>query len=726
LPRNRPALTVWRLPTNILRSNIRFETACLARVSCDLERRDWDYGAESSAAPPDLCPGLFLEDCLNWNLGQAYTSVSEPLNMRNRAPGEVLGEGKPQFSRVGGIRWSRRHQSLASAKWSSFIIIGVCILAWSHFGIGGGTSTAAGPNSGASASLRPTSTPPPQSPGDWVGFSCLHGTVSVAGTQECNSDNGGPYDMCISSNCTSALVGTINGGFSFGKWQATGDASVWCSSCSTTSLSMSGSTHEVQEGEVYECTPNPTISGVGENSYTAGNAQGVDLEAWVNWTDVNAVSSVVQWGLSSGSYTLPDPSPTISLSGGGQSVEFNGFASGTTYYYKVTDTNNCGSVTSHSGSFTTASAPTTGWVGYVFTYSTANSHLVYPAGAALDGSLITFNATCDINYIISPWDFGDVWGVTKGWFDSTGVFPLSWSDGTGYFAVSLSASGLCTFTDSHSGLTQYYQNNFLNVTAQDSGYFNESRKITTTLGAIGDFQEFALQPNIVENVVSALSYIHTTAAECNFVQTYEVDQTVDDYIGGAGTTNDFISESTWTANTPAWGDNNGIQIGWTISGEVNDTTEAMDQAYPVAPSGGVDLAAPGGLSDYLTPPTWTGGDSPGGIWLGVEVPHGITESDADSFVVGQTSSFSSTSGISVDVNVGVSFDFVSFGVGATLTYTSTADYSTQNTMTCLLYNPGTEGQAVFYYTFGDGSTTKSDEAHIWLMGYCGAGGQNTC
>lgn len=89
----------------------------------------------------------------------------------------------------------------------------------------GGLSTAA------------NSTNPLIVPGTYVLLSCLHGTISLNGGQYCD-DGSWEGDLCDSSSCSFALKGTVDSGYTFYGWVVTGEASVACGSCLSTTLTV--------------------------------------------------------------------------------------------------------------------------------------------------------------------------------------------------------------------------------------------------------------------------------------------------------------------------------------------------------------------------------------------------------------------------------------------------------------------------------------------------------
>jgi hypothetical protein len=94
--------------------------------------------------------------------------------------------------------------------------------------------------------------------------------------------------------------------------------------------------------------------------------------------------------------------------------------------------------------------------------------------------------------------------------------------------------------------------------------------------------------------------------------------------------------------------------------------------------------------------------------------------------VTQTSSFSSSGGIEMDVDVGVSFGLLDLGVDVPLSYITTDTHSTAATMACQAYDPSGTSDAVLWYYEDYSQSSNSDVLHMAFMGYCGPGTTYTC
>ena len=76
-------------------------------------------------------------------------------------------------------------------------------------------------------------------PGNYVTFTCTHGTISLGGTQYCSHTTTAPIDLCDSSSCQFSISGTVDSGYTFYGWVLGGDyASVKCGTCLSTTLTL--------------------------------------------------------------------------------------------------------------------------------------------------------------------------------------------------------------------------------------------------------------------------------------------------------------------------------------------------------------------------------------------------------------------------------------------------------------------------------------------------------
>jgi hypothetical protein len=76
-------------------------------------------------------------------------------------------------------------------------------------------------------------------PGTFVTLNCTHGTIKLAGTLECSHQITSPIDLCDTTpSCQFSLVGTVDSGFNWYGWLTSGEASVTCGSCLSTTLTV--------------------------------------------------------------------------------------------------------------------------------------------------------------------------------------------------------------------------------------------------------------------------------------------------------------------------------------------------------------------------------------------------------------------------------------------------------------------------------------------------------
>jgi hypothetical protein len=217
---------------------------------------------------------------------------------------------------------------------------------------------------------------------------------------------------------------------------------------------------------------------------------------------------------------------------------------------------------------------------------------------------------------------------------------------------------------------------------------------------------------------AVLALVHTSAAECATSFTSTSTQTVNHYVGGTGNSTTETEGVTFGGQQPGWGEDSGVELGWTVGGIVNETNRSPINAWPQAYT--ATAATPYTTTDWMTDTTWNLGN-PAAPYQALEIPTSYRQSNPYPMTVAQTTTYSSTTGTDLSVNVGVNVGVFSFGVGVQLTYTTTDVYTTQPTTDCQVFDPSSTQTAVFYYTFDGGSLAAADVIHIWLAGYCPLG-----
>jgi hypothetical protein len=190
--------------------------------------------------------------------------------------------------------------------------------------------------------------------GDWVGFSCPKGYISLASTQIC-SNGFSNIDACGSSSCQASLVASMDSGYTFGSWETAGDASVVCPTCSSTTLKTSDPGGGRYSGSVSECVAGPVSFSITptaqatnvtfsfEPTLPAGCSTPVTVS--LNW---GPTTSYQFTAISNGQYTA----------GTWYSVLIDYLQPSTTYYYKFTGTSPCCTQGAPTGLWTTGSEQT--------------------------------------------------------------------------------------------------------------------------------------------------------------------------------------------------------------------------------------------------------------------------------------------------------------------------------------------------------------------------------
>jgi hypothetical protein len=591
----------------------------------------------------------------------------------------------------------------------------------------GGTAT------GGSHAAGP---PPPGAVGDFVTFNCPFGSTTLGGTTVCYGDTSLPDNECIvTPSCTYYLnVSSLKGGETWSYWKTSGDASVQCYNCEHTNATFSYPSSGRYSGEIFQCME------VSISHVTVVPRSWFE-DYWINWTDPAWVSSTFQWGLTT-SYGLPTPTPT------GTSIELNDLNASTTYYYKITDTDNCGDTASYTGQFTTTTASSTSFAGFLFQRQLGNPHLLYPAGAALQNGFVTITAGCsDDNLGNFAVPFAVETNATGYYYEP---FPLTYqiaegSQGTIYFEDY--TNGSCVSSESGGSFNwgpYWFHNALYNFNVSAAGYWNDTRDVSSALTSTNDWQEFVIQQDNLSELTVGLSLldlnsntssIGTVPVQCGYSMTAGVNSTVSTYAAGNGQSSGYGNENTWGASMAGWGVDTGIEVPWYLTGATNDTTttqsKILTSTYPIGPILNSWSPSPSTTVDWVTPPAYVGQD-PTSPWVEqVPVPSSYTISNPDTTFISMshTATFTSTSGVDMDIDVGVSLDFVDVGTSVQISYENTVTHSHTSTMSCEVYDPApahSGEEAMFWYYEDGGVNGYSDILHVAFMGYCGGSSNITC
>jgi hypothetical protein len=578
--------------------------------------------------------------------------------------------------------------------------------------------------------------PPPVVTGDTVGFSCPFGTITLASTQDCK-DGSSSHDVCATDpSCADSLAATMNsGGPTFNRWVASGDAYVTCSTCATTTATFYWSSGS-DSGSLKECPALPSISSVSISPYHSFE------DIWINWTDTSATSTVFQWGTST-SYGSPAPEAQ------GTSIRLNALNSSTTYYYKITDSDNCDTSSPYTNSYTTSSVSTSNLLGWVFAKTLVQSPYVnLPTGTPINGAVVYVEAICPTEDSSEYVNFTATTSGGAPWNDGNGFyvlgFPISAVDinDNGYYSFwNLTAGGSCEgsgyyHSDAGPWGPYFRSNSEYLLGAEAQGYWNETRMVSATMSSVGDYQEFAITLDPQGTATLGLALLDDSSSEegvlppteCSFDLDAGVSTSVEDNFGGNGATSTYGGETTWGASYGGWGVDTGVDAQWLIGGTLNDSqpTNILSSAYPIEYASSWS-PSPSTTSDWVTIPAYTGQTAGTYPWTMVYFPSSYTKASPDTFLtLTSTTSFTSSAGLEIDVDVGVSFGLVDTGISVPLTYTTTVTHSSTSTMTCQAYDPSSTADSVLWYYEDYSQASQSDVLHMAFMGYCGSGTSYSC
>ena len=570
------------------------------------------------------------------------------------------------------------------------------------------------------------------SPGTWVTFTCTHGTISLDATQYCSHTTTASVFLCDTSpSCPFTMVGTVDSGYTFYGWLLSGQASVSCEYfCLTTALTVSTPnpsnhyTASVQLDTTSSPPPPPTCGGAPTISAAKPvwqNQSGLTRQIWVNWS-YSIPSTGLGWsaGFSwyQGSTQLEIPSFNSSTTSA--SVNLNALTAGTTYSYTV-GVSNCGGPATKSGTFTTSNAPINEYAGWVYQQYTGSPWQLNPVGRTMAGISIVVGATCYSLSTEQPTmtNFSATTTNSRGFY--TVVYPMKILSG-GIVQYELFNDMSCVNT---------YENTYWNTqvalaaVGNPSTFISESRTMGAPVSLTADYQEFILPQDVTSNLPIALSLLHTPYAQCGFSYVTSFSYTVDSYVAGNGYTDSNSTGQAYYAPNVTWGQDTGMELSFTTTGIVSDNIQNFAEAWAVGAPSGSNQDVYTTTEWVPTPPAWNGTYVPSPYQSIVALPaQGKALPELHGFYDGGT--FSATTGVEMDVGVGIDISFVSFEASVPLTWTISQSSTTSTESTCYFYNPNTDpaggngGQALFYYEFtGAPFGTQTQVIHVWFMGYCG-------
>ena len=467
-------------------------------------------------------------------------------------------------------------------------------------------------------------------------------------------------------------------------------------------------------GHPYDCYPNcppppppcnpPTI-------YSPGvQIQSGYRQAWVNWSDSGASRRVFAWGTNT-NYGSPVPS------WGPDTVNLNALSAGTTYYYEVSEQSSCGKWAYATGSFTTANAPTTQFVGWVSTMD-SNSYLIDRIGASISGAPVWIVAQCYVATFVGGVEVAQLQSV--GLFDgvttnSQGYYTLSFPQATTYVSGSyqetwsMSASGVCSTSDTN-GYHWSVTDTAYNLMTEGGATWYASQYVSSTLSVTNDYRQFGVLTDQYPVAAVGVAFIHTPYAQCGVTIQNGFSQSVNQFVGGSG--NAYLgSWSQEESNLQPYGNDSSVAFTYETTGLLNESNSGTSvvvntwaDSGPLGPVLGDSFPDPFS-SPPATDPSHILTINTGGLIDGLGFKNG--------------GSNTSTGGL--DMNVGVSGGWGGgFSLSMPLIYTTSVTSSTQKELNCSFHDPSSSQKAQFYF-YVDGTQTAIGEAvnvHIWFDDLC--------
>jgi hypothetical protein len=450
-------------------------------------------------------------------------------------------------------------------------------------------------------------------------------------------------------------------------------------------------------------------------------------QVWVNWSDTGTVTSrSFAWGTST-SYGFAVPQLN------GADVNLNDMQASTSYDYKITDWDGTCSA-SLTDSFTSASAQTSGFVGWVSAF-TSDSHQLNQIGSSvLGGASVQIGARCygNLNYPGTLTYFPAATTDSGGHYSVS--FPLSVSLDLGYIVYTLSSNGQCSWD--YSWQTVSNSNYLLN--AGLSGYWNATQWVSSTLSSSNDFRQFGLDQDSGHFVPVGFALIHTkyngvtyNNANCSLswatsTTTSTVTQTT--AVGlSSGVIESTTSAQGWDT-TGGPGVNVGLSLKYPFSGVINETgtNPAVNQSETFVVGGEYGAtSAPYTSTEWLQTPTYSPSTVPPPGWIFASPQNGAPLT----YTLFSQGGYTSTNGFTAQVDFsGPVWHGVSVG-GAVLSFqtSTTVTTSITNTVHCTYTysaDPSGNGGTPYFWTYVGSPAGAVD--HVWLAGWCGGVNEPTC
>lgn len=582
-------------------------------------------------------------------------------------------------------------------------------------------------------------------PGTFVTIDCPDGWLNfTAGASIHCHDTVTSDDLCDTSTCTFTIAAKMDRTYTFAGWGTSGQAGVQSATTTPTTF--------------YVYTPNPgnhytgslTLCHTGQSGCVNGGGGGCTAatmgtpiasvlfnyqQAWVNWTMAGTapVTPGFLWWVTSGDYLTE---PVISTIGSTASINLNDLAVGTTYHFEAEVSNGCGS-DSLDGYFTTLTAPTNGYQGWVYPADPlgSNAHQLNQVGNPIPGASVWLSAYCEYEYqdtfalgtyypsvALAQVAFPSVTTSSLGGYSLT--FPL-YDPYTIYVNVdgfeipddvllTLGSNGVCSTSDSltpeiWSGQPTTASNNHYLLEADSSGDWNATVWTTSTLSGTNDFQQFALPPDGSEIGPSGVAFVHTAQADCSITIENGFAETVDSSLAGSGD-NYQNGWGTLEGNDQGYGSDSSVAFHYTTSGIANETSSpGIQNSYavsgPYGPVWGQAFVDPYSSAPYK------------------DAAHTLTVrpgGSIDQFGYLNGGYYTSTAGL--DITVGLSLGWGGFSVSPSvdLVDTTSVTASSSNEILCSFKDPS-QSQSIQFYFYAEGSEVANQEAvnlHIWYDDMC--------
>lgn len=542
---------------------------------------------------------------------------------------------------------------------------------------------------------RATATGPDLPSGDWVGFTCPKGYVSLAGTQVCN--NGfNTLDVCNSASCSAALVGTADSGYSFKSWETSGDASVVCSTCSSTTLKTTDPNGLHYSGTVSECM-------AGSVSFTSSFVtQATNATIYFDPTLPPGCSTTVTvtltWGNTT-SYPFTAVSKGQYASGSQYSVFLDYLQPGKTYDYKLVGTSTGFSQGTLTGSNTTGSEQS-----YFNTWGTTIRGLVHDVNNNPAPPGVYVEVTCTAGN-----DF--FWGTTNsvGAYDITVVDSAgkpACSDSNGYYVVQvLTMPHLLGTSGQYS--TQWSGRWNETIVVWDLQFVNLFLPINYVSGYIPMTFDFTNSTYVLFTVTTS-STLTTSESYARSVQ-----GAIHGIGVGGGTSYSSSAFVTTQSSYPGvTGDSYEMLQEYDVSGtEVFSMLNRAVTLFPefYEPSGSIS-SGPTSLADWLTRPACN--SNPGVVYC-------IDFEGSQPYSNSMTSGGSYTLSSSFNLGITGSPDIPGIGTlsaSVSDSYTTTLTSVTSYTVSFTVSSPSNVCYGFEYEFQGDNSGTSGVVAHVWNLG----------